>query len=95
MSGAYSTVSDLILQFAAAHASGDILRADPRGVQHARSRFGDAFDADACTVVVAGWGEICASSQMREQPRVGTSSSDLSLDLSFLCSSRTDCFARL
>jgi hypothetical protein len=43
---------------------------DPRGVQHARGGLGDAFGADARTVVIAGWGEICASSQMREQPRV-------------------------
>src|SRR6266478_2229618 len=40
-----------------------IFFADPRGVQHASSRLGNAFSTDAHAIasVVAGWGDICAS----------------------------------
>ena len=71
-----------------------IFCADPRGVQHTRGGLGDAFGADACAVVIAGWGKICASGQMRGQPGVDYRGLACA-DLSFLCCSRTDCFARL
>lgn len=43
-----------------------IFCADLRGIQHARSGLGDALCADARAVAsIAGWGEICASNEMR------------------------------
>ena len=43
-----------------------IFCADLRGIQHARSGLGDALCADARAVTsIAGWGEICASNEMR------------------------------
>ena len=43
-----------------------IFCADLCGIQHARSGLGDALCADARAVAsIAGWGEICASNEMR------------------------------
>jgi hypothetical protein len=71
-----------------------IFCADSRSVQHPRGGLGDAFGTDARAMDAAGRGEICTSRPMRGKPE--DEYWDMtSADLSFLCCSRIERFARL